>query len=83
MFYVALHYVDNNKAILGNMDGQGFYDYKRLSTVVNRIAERANSVAKYRKESVVYKIYSICESEKFKDFEDYKTPIQTLTISYW
>lgn len=72
MFYVELS--DSKNKILGNLDGQGFYDYKRIGTVISKINLRGEAIAKYYKRDIEYKIYNISESEKYKDFENYKKP---------
>ena len=80
MFYVSLKR-SNGTEILGNGSGQGFYNYKQLWRVKKIIMEYH-----YKKHNKYYNdnclswyIYSISESEKFKDFEAYKSPIAIIS----
>ena len=38
MYYVGCFYSDGSE-VLGTGDGQGFYEYKRLSTVVKKLRD--------------------------------------------
>ena len=79
MYYVGCFYSDGSE-VLGTGDGQGFYEYKRLSTVVKKL--RDNYICKNEKferiSRITYKIWEITEAEKFKDFKNYKNPILVL-----
>ena len=79
MFYVGAFRPDGTE-ILGAGGGQGFYDYKRLGYVKKILREY--HVGKherfYRVDKITFKIWRISESEKFKDFENYRTPVAVL-----
>lgn len=79
MFYVGCFRPDGSE-ILGCGSGQGFLNYKRLSTVVKILREyHIGKHEKYHNVShITYKIWEITEAEKFKDFENYKKPILVL-----
>ena len=79
MYFVGC-FRPNGSEILGSGSGQGFYNHKRLSSVVKILRE--NHVGKHEKYHgvfrVTFKIWQITEGEKLKDFENYKTPILVL-----
>lgn len=79
MYYVGCFRPDGSE-ILGSGSGQGFFNYKRLSTVVKILREyHIGKHEKYHNVShITYKIWKITEAEKFKDFEHYKDPILVL-----
>lgn len=79
MYYVGCFRPDGSE-ILGNGSGQGFYDYKRLSSVTKILREyHIGKHEKYHNVTrITYKIWQITETEKFKDFANYKTPILVL-----
>lgn len=79
MYYVGCFRPDGSE-ILGNGSGQGFYEYKSLSSVIKILREY--HIGKHEKfhnvSHITYKIWKITEAEKFKDFEYYKNPVLVL-----
>lgn len=79
MYYVGC-FRPNGSEILGTGSGQGFFNYKRLSSVVKILREY--HVGKHEiyhgVSHITYKIWKITASEMFKDFENYKNPILVL-----
>lgn len=57
MYEVKLVKIDTEKEVLGNLDGQGFYPYKKVSTVVNKLYDRMKHIPKQYKTGYRYDIY--------------------------
>ena len=79
MYYVGC-FRPNGSEILGSGSGQGFYNYKRIRSVVKILSEyHIGKHEKYHNVShITFKIWEITEAEKFKDFENYKKPVLVL-----
>lgn len=94
MYYVSLEHAESigsftmggktvefSRQILGNLDLQGFYNYKRLSSVTRIINARKQAIANYRGGGLVWKVYQCTTQNMYTDFESKQRPVAIITAT--
>ena len=66
MFYVELEY-NNGKPSLGNLEGQGFYQYKRLSSVLKVLYCVRETHKEFLRDCKCWKVYSCHEGNMYSE----------------
>lgn len=63
MYFVKLIKTENNQEVQGTLAGQGFYPYKKTSTVIRKLYERMRHLPQQYKDGYHYRIYQGATNE--------------------